>query len=381
MVDTDESGFVKWHSSCKALKEGVLSMAEMVLWLSLLCIIYVYLGYPIVLMAWRRMTRRQVDKYACEPSVSLIIAMHNEERNVRPKLQNCFELDYPSGKLQIIISLDAPTDGTGALVQQYQRQGVEIICSPVRKGKAAALNSAMTIAKGEIVLFADARQLFDTQAVRQLVANFSDPSVGAVSGELLLLDQDGQESKNAVGMYWRYEKALRGMESEIHSVPGTTGAIYAIRRDLFIPLPPNTVLDDVVIPLRIVLAGKRAVFDSAARAYDSVTESPEIEYQKKRRTLMGNYELLAEMPELLVPWRNPIFLQFVSHKVGRLIVPYCLAALFLSNLFILHGLYLPLFAGQMLFYLLACTGWLISAQRAQRGEAQPGPLGQIEKPI
>jgi biofilm PGA synthesis N-glycosyltransferase PgaC len=356
-------------------------MAETVLWLSLLCIIYVYVGYPLVLMTWRRVMRRKVDKHAWEPAVSLIIAMHNEEHNVRPKLRNCFEMDYPAGRLQIIISLDAPTDGTEALVRQYQDQGVEIISSPIRRGKAAALNSAMTIARGEIVLFADARQLFDSQAVRELVANFADPSVGAVSGELLLLDQDGRQSKNAVGLYWRYEKALRGMESDIHSVPGTTGAIYAIRRNLFTPLPPNTVLDDVVTPLRIVLAGKRAVFDSAARAYDSVTESPEVEYQKKRRTLMGNYDLLTEMPELLLPWRNPIFIQFVSHKLGRLIVPYCLAALFVSNFFILHGLYLTLLAGQMLFYLLACAGWLISVQRASRGDAQPGTLGQIEKPI
>lgn len=356
-------------------------MAETVLWLSLLCIMYVYVGYPLLLMAWRTMTRRNVNKRPCEPSVSLIIAMHNEAHHVRPKLRNCFELDYPSGKLQIIISLDAPTDDTETLVRQYQERGVEVISSAVRKGKAAALNSAMTLARGEIVLFADARQLFDPQAVRELVANFADPSVGAVSGELLLLGQDGRESKNAVGMYWRYEKALRGMESDIHSVPGTTGAIYAIRRNLFIPLSTHTVLDDVVIPLRIVLAGKRAVFDSSARAYDSVTESPEIEYQKKRRTLMGNYDLLSEMPELLVPWRNPIFVQFMSHKIGRLVVPYCLAVLFVSNLFILHGPYLTLFAGQVLFYSLACTGWLISAQRTPRGDAQPGALGQIEKSI
>src|SRR5262249_3030905 len=157
------------------------------------------------------------------------------------------------------------------------------------------------------------------------------------SGELILLDEGGQEASNAVGMYWRYEKALRGMESEIHSVPGTTGAIYAIRRELFVPLPSKAVLDDVMIPLRIVLAGKRAVFDSSARAYDAVTETPEQEYQKKQRTLMGNYDLLVEMPELLAPWRNPIFVQFASHKVGRLIVPYCLAALLFSNVFILRG--------------------------------------------
>jgi biofilm PGA synthesis N-glycosyltransferase PgaC len=355
-------------------------MAHIVFWAALTCIVYVYAGYPILLMVWRHLARRPVHKSDCEPNVSLVIAMHNESKNVAPKMRNCFELDYPSGKLQVIISLDAPTDGTDVLVRNYLDQGIEITSSSMRQGKASALNSGLALATGGIVVFADARQRFDTRAIRELVANFSDSSVGAVSGELLLLDEQGREAKNAVGMYWRFEKALRAMESEIHSVPGTTGAIYAIRRELFVPLPAKTVLDDVMVPLRIVLAGKRAVFDSAARAYDAVTESPALEYEKKRRTLMGNYDLLAEMPELLIPWRNPIFIQFVSHKVGRLVVPYCLAALFVSNLFILHGLFLALFALQVLFYLLACTGWLVSA-RTTSEPARALPLGQVEKHI
>jgi cellulose synthase/poly-beta-1,6-N-acetylglucosamine synthase-like glycosyltransferase len=188
--------------------------------------------------------------------------------------------------------------------------------------------------------------------------------VGAVSGALVLLDAQAKEASDGVGLYWRYEKKLRAMESDIHSVPGATGAIYAIRRELFTPLPTGTILDDVVVPMRIVLGGKRAIFDPSARAYGAVTQTPDMEYEKKKRTLTGNYQLFAEMPELLVPWHNPIFVQLMSHKVGRLIVPYCLAVLFISNLFLLDGLYRVALVIQVTWYIMACVGWFVS----QRGE-------------
>ena len=340
-------------------------MAQVVFWSALTCIVYVYFGYPLLLMVWRKLGRRPVQKHPYEPTVSLLIVMHNESANVRAKLDNCLDLDYAKKKLQVIVSLDAPTDDTEALVREYADAGVTVAYSQTRRGKAAAINNGMMIARGQIVVFADARQRFESNAIRELVANFADPSVGAVSGELILLDADGREAANAVGLYWRYEKAIRAMESEIHSVPGATGAIYAIRRDLFEPLPPNTVLDDVMIPMRIVLRGKRAVFDPKAWAYDRVTETPEIEYEKKLRTLTGNYELFAQMPRLLLPWRNPIFVQLVSHKAGRLIVPYCLGALLGANLFLLHGFYVLFFAGQLAWYALAFAGWLL----ASRGQA------------
>jgi cellulose synthase/poly-beta-1,6-N-acetylglucosamine synthase-like glycosyltransferase len=338
-------------------------MAVYIFWTSLAVAFYAYMGYPILLLLWRRVAAQPVRKAPIEPAVTLIIAMHNERDNVAAKMQNCFELNYPEDKLQIIVSLDAPTDGTDSLVRDYASRGVEVLSSTVRRGKASAVNRAAAFARGEILVFADARQRFHPNAIRELVANFADSSVGAVSGQLVLLDSDGRESTDTLGIYWRYEKKIRGMESDIHSVPGTTGAIYALRRELFAPIRPRTVLDDVQIPMRAILKGKRVLFEPAAIAYDTVSTTPDIEFEKKRRTLMGNYELLAEMPELLLPWRNPIFLQLLSHKVGRLMVPYCLIALFLSNLFLLHGFYLFTFVCQVMWYALAFTGWLLSARR------------------
>ena len=257
--------------------------------------------------------------------------------------------------------LDGHDRGAKVVAHALRDAGVEVVYSPVHRGKAEALNSGVARATGEVVVFADARQRFEKDAVRELVANFADTSVGAVSGELVLQE----EQTNAVGAYWRYEKRLRAMESDIHSVPGATGAIYAIRRELFAPLSPGTILDDVVIPMRIVLAGKRVIFDPAARAYEVTSQSTESEYERKARTLAGNYQLFAQMPELLAPWRNPIFVQMVSHKLGRLLVPYCLAALFLSNLFLLQGSYVVVLVGQLLWYTLAGAGWLVSTRYSE----------------
>jgi cellulose synthase/poly-beta-1,6-N-acetylglucosamine synthase-like glycosyltransferase len=354
-------------------------MAALIFWLSLGCILYVYLGYPLLLIVWRTVGARPVQKQPQEPWVSLVMAMHNENGNVHPKMRNILALDYPPEKLQIIVSLDAPTDGTDILIREYESPRVYVVDSSIRRGKAAALNSGLATATGEIVVFADARQRFEPNAIRELVANFADSSVGAVSGELIFLDAEGNEATNTVGMYWKYEKAIRAMESEIHSVPGATGAIYAIRRRLFTPLPSGTVLDDVVIPMRIVLQGMRAVFDRSARAFDRVSEAPDVEYEKKCRTLMGNYELFAELPELLKPWRNPVFVQTVSHKLGRLVVPYCLALLLLSNLFLLRGFYLAFFGCQIAWYLVACAGWLVSIRTRGLMEASTLTAGQIGK--
>ncbi|MBI4474033.1 MAG: glycosyltransferase family 2 protein [Acidobacteria bacterium] len=337
---------------------------EALFWLSFVFIAYVYAGYPLLLTLLRRTYAHPVKKAYYDPTVSLIIAAHNERGRIERKLGNCFELDYPKHKLQIIVSLDGPTDGTEFVVWKYAAQGVQMVHSKEHQGKAAALNNALRHATGEIVVFADVRQMFARSAVRELVANFADDSVGAVTGELLLMDDSRREAKSDVGIYWRYEKVIRSLESGIHSVLGATGAIYAIRRDLYCDIPADTLLDDVLIPMRIVLGGKRCVFDTDAKAYDEAACCPEAEYGRKVRTLAGNYQLLTQLPRLLMPVANPVFFQFVSHKAGRLLVPYALIALFVSNLFLLHGFYLATLAGQVAWYLFALGGYVLSRRRA-----------------
>lgn len=333
---------------------------ELVFWLSFLFIAYVYFGYPAMLLVWRRIAARPVRKVYREPHVSIVIAAHNEKERIDKKLRNCLSLNYPKHKLQILVSLDGPTDGSEFLVWQYAAQGIELVHSRQHTGKAGALNRAMRRATGDIVVFADVRQTFDRNAICELVANFSDDLVGAVSGELLLMDETAEESATDVGIYWRYEKALRSLESDIHSIAGATGAIYAIRRELYEELPEDTLLDDVLTPLRIVFKGKRTVFDPAAKAYDMVACCPLAEYGRKVRTLAGNYQLLRQLPAALLPWRNPIFVQFLSHKIGRLLVPWAMLMLFISNLLILHGIYAVTFSLQTAWYIFAGAGYALS---------------------
>src|SRR5262249_10337365 len=242
--------------------------------------------------------------------------------------------------------------------------GVELAYSPHHAGKAVALNRALRRAKGEIIVFADVRQTFSQDAIRRLVPNFADDTVGAVSGELLLMDESQREASTEVGLYWRYEKAIRAMESEIHSIAGATGAIYAIRRSLYRDLPENTILDDVLTPLQIVLADQRAVFEPEAKAYDVVACCAISEYGRKVRTLCGNYQLVAYLPQAVLPWRNPIFLQFVSHKLGRLLVPWALLTLFVTNLFMVRGIYAVTFLLQVLWYGFAAGGYFLSKREA-----------------
>jgi cellulose synthase/poly-beta-1,6-N-acetylglucosamine synthase-like glycosyltransferase len=335
-------------------------VTETVFWLSFAVVFYVYLGYPAVLVLWRRIAPWRVKKQYREPTVTLVIAAHDERQNIEGKLKNCLALDYPKGKLQIILSLDGPTDGSEFVVWQYVSQGIELVHSREHAGKAAALNRALRRATGEIVVFADVRQTLSPNAIRELAANFADEAVGAVSGELLLMDESQQEAKTEVGLYWRYEKALRSMESDIHSIAGATGAIYAIRRELYEELPEDTILDDVLTPLRIVMRGKRTVFEPEAKAYDSVACCPLAEYRRKVRTLCGNYQLLASVPQAVSIRRNPIFIQFVSHKLGRLVVPWALLALFITNLFMLRGIYVLTFSLQAAWYAFAVIGHFLS---------------------
>jgi cellulose synthase/poly-beta-1,6-N-acetylglucosamine synthase-like glycosyltransferase len=343
-------------------------VVELCFWLSAGFIGYVYFGYPVLLMIWRRLAARPVKKTYHEPPVTIVIAAHDERQRLERKLKNCLALDYPKSKLQTVVSLDGPTDGSERLVEKYSDQNVEMVHSKEHTGKAGALNRAMKLARGEIVVFADVRQTFANNAIRELVANFADESVGAVSGELMLSDEPGKAVASDVGLYWRYEKAIRSLESDIHSVAGATGAIYAIRRELYEELPAGTLLDDVLTPMRIVLKGKRTLLDPAAKAYDQVACCPLAEYPRKVRTLAGNYQLVKHCPESLLPWRNPIFVQFASHKLGRLLVPWALLVLLASNLLLLRGLYVVTLLLQVAWYACASAGYFMST----RALAAPG---------
>ncbi|MBI3802506.1 MAG: glycosyltransferase family 2 protein [Nitrospirae bacterium] len=313
------------------------------------------------------MKRKQVRKESMLPSVSVILAVYNEEKLIEQKLRNLFELEYPSSLLQIIVSSDGSEDQTEAKVACWQEAHQDgpvlmLLTAPAHVGKAAALNRAVAHAWGEVVVFIDARQILDRNAILHLVSNFADERVGAVSGELILMDRPGGKGVVSVGLYWRYEKWLRKMESDVDSMLGATGAIYALRRSLYDPIPTETILDDVLIPMQAVFRGYRVVFEPKALAYDFVPRRAESEFLRKVRTLAGNYQLLWEVGALWSLKKNRLFFQFFSHKVARLLVPFMLILLLLSNLFLTQGIYFIFLLLQLVWYSLALLGGMSYAK-------------------
>jgi len=360
-------------------------------WLSVAFVLYAYVGYPALLAVWARVrhgVRSQVSDNGSQPSefanrdsrfttpgVSVIVAARNEARRLPERIANLLASDYPLDRIQIIVASDGSTDDTAAALAPY-RDRVTLLLLPPR-GKAAALNAAVLHARHPILVFADARQRFAPDAIRRLVAAFSQSGVGAVSGELVIdceADQDAAEHStigDGVGAYWKYEKWIRRNEACVGSSIGVTGAIYAMRRWLWQPLPADAILDDVLGPMRIVQRGYRVHFEPGARAFDRTASDASAELRRKTRTLAGNFQLLRYEPRLIVPGRNPVWLQFVSHKLARLMVPYALIALLVSSAWLTSRspLYTMAFAGQVMFYGLALYGALLD--RRARVTAAP----------
>jgi len=221
-----------------------------------------------------------------------------------------------------------------------------------KSSKSAGINQAIALSDAEILLLTDARQKHEASSLKHLVAHFSDSSIGAVSGELILVDPDTNEFSKGMDAYWRYEKFIRGLESDIDSVPGVTGAIYAMRREFYQPIHAETLLDDVLIPMNLIMNSKKVKFESRAIAYDVPSDDLSREKIRKTRTLAGNWQLLELNTSLLNPFKNPIWFQFMSHKILRLITPMLLLLIFVSNIYILSVsiVYILIFCGQIVAY-------------------------------
>lgn len=341
-------------------------------WISVAAILYAYIGYPLAVWAMARLFTRRVSKAAITPKVTVVVACHNEASLIEARIENLLQSDYPPERLEIIIVSDGSTDETEKLARRFTSERVSIIACPERRGKPSALNLGVARAAGEIIVFADARQRFEADAIKNLTSNFNDREVGAVSGELVL--ESDSSVGEGVGLYWKYEKWIRKNESLSGSVVGATGAIYAIRRELWKPLPAETILDDVYTPMQIALGGWRVVFEERARAIDQANSSAGREFRRKARTLTGNYQLCQLMPCLLLPTSRLLF-QFYSHKLMRLAAPIFFVILFVSNLVIASRVagvaeaifYQSSLAVQLAFYAsIPLSRWLAKRNRRVR---------------
>ena len=334
------------------------SVPLVLFWLSLLTLVYICVGYPVLARVRAVLWPRTRIRQPIEPTVTVIVSAHNEGERVERRLRNLLSLDYPAERLQIMFASDGSTDDTVERARAFESSGVVVAEFSSRRGKPAMLNALVPRATGEIVVFADARQRFDSLALRALVANFADPNVGVVSGHLIMTaGSDAKIGGEGAAMYWQYEKLIRSTESRGGSTVGATGAIYAIRKKLFEPIPADTILDDVLIPVRIARRGYQVVFEPAAKAFDVAPPNARGELVRKTRTIGGTFQLFARERWLLNPRLNPLWFETVSHKALRLTMPLLLGALLVSNLMLLDWWpYQLTMVAQAAFYAAALGG-------------------------
>lgn len=329
---------------------------DMLAWAMFGFIAYTYAGYPLLVALLARCKPEPsigIEHVTEWPSVTVIVPVHNEAQRVLGKIENLRALDYPSDRLTLLFVSDGSTDATVALLAA-QPDVQHVVCE-TRVGKPGALNRALDAVRSEVVVFADVRQRIASDALRRLVARLLVPGVGIASGELTHVDPASQAAAN-IGLYWRYERWIRRAESRFASTVGTTGALYAMRRAHYTPLDENTVLDDFEQPMLVVRRGLRVVLESTARMFDDLQVDSAGERIRKVRTLGGNFQSFARHPWLFSPVANPLWWQFVSHKVFRLLVPYALAVLLVASWCAQGAVMRSLAVAQTAFYAMSAAG-------------------------
>ena len=333
-------------------------MTKVIFYVPLFFIAYTYLGYGVLILTLSRLFAKPINKKDFKPKITVLISAYNEEKVIKERVNNILVQKYPKDLIKVIIVSAGSTDRTADIISEIDSPNVKLIEISEKIGKAQALNQAMSLCDTEFIVLADARQKFDKKAISKLMENFADEKVGAVSGELCFEKTDKTGVGEGIDFYWNYEKLLRKAESRVDSTVGATGAIYAIRKSLFKPIPADSLLDDVIIPMNIVIQGFRCVFEEEAKAYDMVANKHDHEARRKIRTIAGNFQLFFRFKSLLNPFKNRIWFQTFSHKFLRIIAPIFIAMLLISNLFLIEDIFFrALLFLQIIFYLFGIFGY------------------------
>jgi cellulose synthase/poly-beta-1,6-N-acetylglucosamine synthase-like glycosyltransferase len=333
-----------------------------IFWVCVAAVAYTYAIYPALIYGLSRCFGRRPSPPELDesdlPTVSLLIAAHNEEAVIQERIENALALDYRRNRLQIVVASDGSDDGTVEIARRYHGR-VRVLDFPIRRGKAATLNAAMQYLSGEIVLLSDANTSIESEALRHLVRWFADANVGAVCGRLVLTDPAG--ARNVDGLYWRCEVFLKKCESRLGALLGSNGAIYAIRRDLYVPIPAGTIVDDFVIPLLAMLRhGCSIIYESDAVGTEETPAQIRQEFRRRVRIGAGGFQAMVMLRALLNPLRGWIAFTFFSHKVMRWLCPFFMcgalafAAVGAGNVFYRWAL-----VGQICFYAVSVALGLI----------------------
>lgn len=339
-------------------------MAQAIFFISAALLLYNYLLYPagVILLARMRGGEPADDGGMPDselPPITLIIAAYNEERVIEAKIRNSLELDYPRERLQVLVVSDGSTDATPQIVQRFRDRGVQSLHAPARRGKTAALNRAVTRATSDIVVFSDANNMFEKQALRRLVRHFRDPRVGGVCGLKQIYDSPERESSQGDSLYWKYESAIKEAESRLGSITNADGEIFAIRRALYRPVDDRIINDDAEITLLLACQGYRILYDRRARSHEHASIRIEDDFHVKVRMVSGGYQTVARHRAFLLLPRSWFAVSFVSHKLLRWLAPVFMILIALSSLALIsHPFFFAMVLLQAVFYTLALIGWL-----------------------
>ncbi|HKP37089.1 MAG TPA: glycosyltransferase family 2 protein [Pyrinomonadaceae bacterium] len=325
-------------------------LAEVILWLSALALMYTYVGYPLLLVILSRLRPREIRRRAFEPRVSVIITAYNEERDLAAKLENTFALEYPRELLEVIVASDCSTDRTDEIARAYAARGVRLVRQQQRLGKTSAQNVAVAEANGEIILFSDATSLYQSDVLRVMMSNFADPAVGCVSGRLIYVDPTDSRVGRGAQSYWSYETFLKRRESQIFSLIGVSGCLYAVRRSAYVPLYPEA-CSDFIIATKMVEQNLRAVYEPKAVCTEETNSQSHKELKMRVRVIAQTLTDLWRHRGMMNPFRSGFYaVQLLSHKVMRYLVPFLLLAILAAS---------ALLSRHSVFYLIALGAQLV----------------------
>jgi cellulose synthase/poly-beta-1,6-N-acetylglucosamine synthase-like glycosyltransferase len=342
-------------------------MIQFLFWFSLGTILYTYLIYPFLIAVFALVFGKNPTSKDMYPKVSLVVSMYNESKVIADKIANSFGLNYPKDKIEIVLGSDGSIDKTAEIVKSYNDTRIKFYDFPVRRGKISVINDLIGKSTGEIIILSDANTILENNAVKELVSWFHDTSVGCVCGKLELKAADDGHNAEFEGIYWKYESFIKEQEGKLGCLLGANGGIYAIRKELFSPLPADTIIDDFLIPIRILYAGYKVYYNASALAYEETAKTIAQESIRKVRIGAGNYQAMVYACDLLNISHGLSSFVFWSHKVLRWFVPFLLIIVLLSNLLLIRqSFYLILFLLQLIFYLCVFTGFLIDKFRVSK---------------
>jgi cellulose synthase/poly-beta-1,6-N-acetylglucosamine synthase-like glycosyltransferase len=344
---------------------GIMGSARFTFWLAASLLFYVYAGYPLLLALVGLFVRRPRAEAGYTPKISVLIAAYNEEEAIERKLQQTLALEYPHGKLEVLVLSDCSTDRTDEIVNAFPDSRVRLVKMPERRGKTHAQNHGVKEATGEVIIFSDATAIYHPKALLYLACNYQDPSVGGVSGRYQYFDP-GQQSPTGLGSvaFWNYENLIKKMQSRIRTITGCCGCIYSVRKAAYTELPAD-IISDLVQPLQAIKKGYRVLFEDRALAYEETTQSTGEEFSMRVRVVTRAMRGLLSVSDLLMPWKFawPAF-QLWSHKIMRWTVPLFLIVLLAANTLLIDSrLYRFTLAVQLFFYAAALLNMLLPLHR------------------